>query len=120
MNTVPTFPISKAEFYRFVVANEGQGRFEFVRRHIVKQMRGRTRRHGCVAMAICQSTWSQIDRDRWTCLPDCGVETSETIWQRGEDDTFPAEPTLFGANDTVTIAALSMTLGIAAIMADAR
>jgi len=40
MNTVPTFPISKAEFYRFVVANEGQGRFEFVRGHIVQQMRG--------------------------------------------------------------------------------
>lgn len=186
MNTVPTFPISKAEFYRFVVANEGQGRFEYVRGHIVQQMRGRTRRHGCVAMAICQSTWSQVDRDRWTCLPDRGVETSETIrypdlvvepadepdvslstqrpavvveivspssrltdlaekpeeylsletlhayivaeqdaptwrvWQRGEDGAFPAEPTLLGADDTVTIPALGVTLGIAAILADAR
>jgi Uma2 family endonuclease len=137
-------------------------------------------------MAIYRSLWSQLDRDRWTCLPDRGVETSETIrypdlvvepadepdtslatrrpalvvevlspssrrtdlaekpdeylsletlhayivaeqdaptwrvWQRGKDDTFPAEPTLFGAADTVTIAALSMTLGIAAFMADAR
>lgn len=78
MNTRVFIPVGKAEFYRFIAA-EPEGRYEFEKGRIVQQMTGGTKCHQQIAQRIVLALLDQLEGQRWSVLPDRGVETAETI-----------------------------------------
>jgi len=78
--TAQTFiKVDKATFYRFM-AEEPEGRYEYVRGRIMQQQAGGTFGHVRIAARFLSAFERVLDRSAWVAtVADRGVETADTI-----------------------------------------
>ena len=79
MNVATPLKVTKAEFYEFV-QQQAEGRFEWERGRIVKDMTGGTFDHIRIAQRFWSALDRQLDADMWIAMiVDRGVDMPETI-----------------------------------------
>lgn len=77
--TAQTFiKVDKATFYRFM-AQEPEGRYEYVRGRIMQQQAGGSLRHSRIGARFRDALTQRLDDRRYIALEQRGVDTPETI-----------------------------------------
>lgn len=79
MNANAFIKVNKATFYRFV-QEQSEGRYEYVRGHIMQQMAGGTWTHTQISKRFLRLLDTKVDPVKWVASgPDRGIETHVTI-----------------------------------------